>query len=83
MKEERPTPLVEDLDGTRTKLEGWFSERRDTAITITGLDIPEGTGMSNVTLLFDIHWQQDGRNHSQSCVARLQPEIERPVFPQL
>ena len=81
MKEERPTPLVEDLDGTRTKLEGWFSERRDTTITITGLDIPEGTGMSNVTLLFDIHWQQDGRNHSQSCVARLQPEIERPVFP--
>lgn len=81
MKEERPTPLVEDLEGTRKKLESWFSARRDTTITITGLDIPEGTGMSNVTLLFDIHWQEDGQDKSQSCVGRLQPEIERPVFP--
>lgn len=81
MKDERPTPLVEDLDGTRRKLERWFSERRGTDIRISGLDIPEGTGMSNVTLLFDIHWQADGSEKSQSCVGRLQPEIERPVFP--
>ena len=81
MKEERPTPLVEDLDDTRQKLEHWFSERRSTRISITGLDIPEATGMSNVTLLFDIHWQENGEAMSQSCVGRLQPEIERPVFP--
>ena len=81
MKDERPTPLVEDLDGTRRKLERWFSERRGTDISISGLDIPEGTGMSNVTLLFDIHWHEDGNTKSQSCVGRLQPEIERPVFP--
>jgi aminoglycoside phosphotransferase (APT) family kinase protein len=81
VKEERPTPLVEDLDGTRKKLEGWFSERRGTAVTIANLKIPEGTGMSNVTLLFDIQWQEGGEIKSQSCVGRLQPEIERPVFP--
>ena len=81
MKEERPTPLVEDLEGTRRKLEAWFSERRGTAVTISGLDIPEGTGMSNVTLLFSIHWQENGQIQSQSCVGRLQPAIERPVFP--
>ncbi len=81
MKEERPTPLVEDLDGTRKKLEAWFSKRRSTGVSISGLDIPEGTGMSNVTLLFDIHWQEDGSEKSQSCVGRLQPAIERPVFP--
>ena len=81
MKEERPTPLLEDPDGTRGKLEAWFSERRGTAISIPDLSIPEATGMSNVTLLFDIHWQEDGEAKSQSCVGRLQPEIERPVFP--
>jgi hypothetical protein len=27
MKEERITPLVEDIDGTRQKLEAWFSQR--------------------------------------------------------
>ena len=81
MKEERPTPLVEDLDGTRKKLEGWFSERRGTEIRISELNIPEATGMSNVTLLFDIHWQENGEEHTQSCVGRLQPEIDRPVFP--
>ena len=81
MKEERPTPLVEDLDGTRKRLEGWFSERRGTEIRISELNIPEATGMSNVTLLFDIHWQENGEEHTQSCVGRLQPEIDRPVFP--
>lgn len=81
MREERPTPLVDDIDGTRAKLESWFSDRRGTAVTISDLNIPEGTGMSNVTLLFDIHWTEDDQRQSLSCVGRLQPEIERPVFP--
>lgn len=78
---ERPTPLVDDIESTRAKLESWFSERRGTTVTISDLNIPEGTGMSNVTLLFDIHWSEDGEGKSLSCVGRLQPEIERPVFP--
>ena len=81
MENERPTPLVDDIEGTRARLEGWFSQRRGTAVTLSGLTIPEGTGMSNVTLLFDIHWQEDGQTRQQSCVARLQPQIERPVLP--
>lgn len=81
MENERPTPLVDDIEGTRAKLESWFSQRRNTAVTLSGLTIPEGTGMSNVTLLFDIHWKESGEARQQSCVARLQPQIERPVFP--
>ena len=34
MENERPTPLVDDIDGTRTKLEAWFSERRGTPVTM-------------------------------------------------
>lgn len=81
MDNERPTPLVEDLDATRRKLQDWFSQQRGQPMQIANLSIPEGTGMSNVTLLFELQWQQDGRQHSEACVGRLQPEIERPVFP--
>ena len=81
MKDERPTPLVEDIEGTRRKLADWFSDRKGTQVTVSELNIPEATGMSNVTLLFDISWQEDGEQHSEPCVGRLQPEIERPVFP--
>ncbi|MEM9254863.1 MAG: phosphotransferase family protein [Pseudomonadota bacterium] len=81
MENTRPTPLVEDIDATRRKLEAWLSNHRGYDVTIPELDIPEGTGMSNVTLLFDVHWQEQGEERSEAIVARLQPEIERPVFP--
>ena len=81
MENERPTPLIEDIDGTRKKLEAWMSAHHNREISIADLTIPEATGMSNVTLLFDIRWQEDGEPRGESCVARLQPQIERPVFP--
>lgn len=81
MEEQRPTPLVEDPDGTRRKLEAWISERWGKAVRIADLAIPESTGMSNVTLLFDVTWEEDGATQSEPIVARLQPQIERPVFP--
>ncbi len=81
MDNTRPTPLIEDIDGTRRKLESWISAHRGHAVSIAELSIPEATGMSNVTLLFDLTWQEDGQQHSEPVVARLQPSIERPVFP--
>ncbi|MEZ5569605.1 MAG: phosphotransferase family protein [Halioglobus sp.] len=81
MDNTRPTPLLEDADATRGKLEQWLSAHRGTRVTITELTIPEATGMSNVTLLFDVHWQENGVERSEPVVARLQPEIARPVFP--
>lgn len=81
MDETRPTPLVEDIDGTRQKLESWISARQGHSVSIPQLSIPEATGMSNVTLLFDITWNEDGQPKKESVVARLQPSIDRPVFP--
>jgi len=78
----RPTPLVEDADGTRRKLEAWLSGHRGCPVSIPELSIPESTGMSNVTLLFDTHWEEDGQPRTEPVVARLQPEIDRPVFPE-
>ena len=81
MDNARPTPLIEDIDGTRRKLESWISSNQGRDVRIEELSIPEATGMSNVTLLFDITWDEDGQQRSESLVARLQPAIERPVFP--
>lgn len=81
MENTRPTPLVDNQDETRRKLEQWLCAHLDRDITIPELAIPEATGMSNVTLLFDVHWRENGRPQSEPVVARLQPEIERPVFP--
>ena len=81
MEEQRPTPLVEDIEGTRAKLVDWFSQRRGTPVKVSELNIPEATGMSNVTLLFETEWEEGGATMRESCVGRLQPEIERPVFP--
>jgi aminoglycoside phosphotransferase (APT) family kinase protein len=81
MENERPTPLLEDIAATKARLESWFSERRGQTIRIPELNTPDATGMSNVTLLFDIEWTENGKNCSEACVGRLQPEVERPVFP--
>jgi len=81
MENERPTPLIDDIEGTRKKLEAWLSGHRGREVSIPELSIPEATGMSNVTLLFDLNWQEDGETRCEAVVARLQPEIARPVFP--
>lgn len=84
MKNERPTPLVEDLEGTRRKLETWFQNgiAGGEPVTISDLRIPEASGMSNVTLLFDAAWREQGKQVSHPCVGRLQPEVAKPVFPE-
>ena len=81
MENARPTPLLEDIDSTRAKLESWLTTRRGHPVSIREISLPEATGMSNVTLLFDISWEEDGQTRCEPVVARLQPEIERPIFP--
>ena len=81
MENERPTPLIQDTETTRRKLESWLSDQRGHPVHIPALTIPESSGMSNVTLLFDAQWQENGATRSEACVGRLQPEVERPVLP--
>ena len=81
MEEHRPTPLVEDIEGTRRKLAAWFSARLGSDAEVSELSIPQATGMSNVTLLFELRWQEGGKPRRQACVGRLQPAIAKPVFP--
>ncbi len=81
MDDKRPTPLIEDIESTRTKLEAWMSAHTGHSVHISELNIPEATGMSNVTLLFDAEWDESGQRKSEPVVARLQPQVERPVFP--
>ncbi|MEE4191508.1 MAG: phosphotransferase family protein [Halieaceae bacterium] len=80
MEEQRPTPLVEDLQGTRAKLAAWLSQRQGSQVEVSDLQIPEATGMSNVTLLFEASWEDDGVHMQEACVGRLQPQVDRPVF---
>jgi hypothetical protein len=56
MENERPTPLIQDTETTRRKLESWLSDQRGQPVHIPALTIPESSGMSNVTLLFDAQW---------------------------
>ena len=81
MDNERPTPLIGDTEATRAQLETWLGNQRGHHVSIPALRIPDSSGMSNVTLLFDIQWQENGKQHQQACVGRLQPAIQRPVFP--
>ncbi len=80
MEQHRPTPLVEDLETTRNRLAAWLSERQGGPVEVSDLQIPEATGMSNVTLLFHTSWDNNGTAVREACVGRLQPEIEKPVF---
>jgi len=81
VENERPTPLIQDKEKTRRILESWLSGHRGHRVHIPELTIPESSGMSNVTLLFDVHWEVNGEQLVEPCVGRLQPQVERPVFP--
>lgn len=71
------------MSGTREeKLLHWLQAQRPGAsdLSISAFSAP-AAGASNETLLFDLSWQQDGRQHEQALVARLQPSGPG-VFPQ-
>lgn len=83
VKEERPTPKIENQELTRQILQDWFRAKNpgvDSA-TIPSLNIPPSTGMSNVTLLFDVVLETRGNRTTLPVVGRIQPQVERPLFP--
>lgn len=66
---------VIDTDVAAAKLAYWLSSKMPEAqqITITDLHVPGAGGLSNETVLFTVHWQQDGAAVTRGMVARVQP----------
>lgn len=80
--EHRPTPVVDNPEDTRHKLEQWLSRQLDSEIRIPALSIPEGTGMSNITMVFEAFPGDTGSiNSATDYVARIEPVGDYLVFP--
>lgn len=81
--EVRPTPSLDDPEAVRSRLEEWLLEQMDGVIrvSLSELEIPEETGMSNVTILFDAEYETDKGVEKHSMVGRLEPKGEKLVFP--
>lgn len=76
----RPQTSTRDRDEVRARLEAWLAGRHgDKTPWVHELAVPDGTGMSSETLLFDVTWS-DGTH--DRLVARLAPDADAvPVFP--
>jgi aminoglycoside phosphotransferase (APT) family kinase protein len=73
-----PLPSRRDPEWLRTALEAWFSTTLGHAAQVGPIAIPEGTGMSSETLLFDL----THNGNTEPMVARLSPDMnDWPVFP--
>ncbi len=72
-----PLPSKRDPAQLRAALEQWFATTLGHDATVGDVSIPEGTGMSSETLLFDL--THDGR--TEQMVARVRPDMDDwPVF---
>ncbi|MDH4283296.1 MAG: phosphotransferase family protein [Myxococcales bacterium] len=72
-----------DLDQTADELRRWVAPKLSVTteeVRIENLDAPLSTGFSSDTLLFDLVYEQDGAEHREELVARLEPE-EYVMFP--
>lgn len=75
-----PLPTKRDPEALRRSLEHWFAERLGARCTVGTLSIPEGTGMSSETLLFELGGL-DQAGAAEHLVARVRPDMsDWPVF---
>ncbi len=72
-----------DVDETGRLLAAWLRKRLgDATPEVTNLHRPQHSGMSSVSVLFDLRWGEAGARQQRSMVARLAPEgTALPVFP--
>lgn len=73
-----------DPEVLRQKLTTWFTRVLGANSTpqLSSLGTPGKAGMSSETLLFDMHWQENGEVRSGRFVGRLPPpEDAFPIFP--
>ncbi|MGC0366944.1 aminoglycoside phosphotransferase (APT) family kinase protein [Rhodococcus sp. 27YEA15] len=65
---------ISDSDAAEN-FRNWVSERIPEAedLIVEKFARPKDSGFSNITILIEIAWKQDGIDHSQSLVARVEP----------
>lgn len=71
-----------DTAAAQAKLQHWLSGRLDDArgICVSNLRVPEESGISTETVMFDAAWTEHGVERQQSLVARVAPDGEG-IFP--
>lgn len=79
-----PVAGQRDPDHTRAVLEPWLAAQlpRATGVRITDLVVPQATGFSNETFLFDARWELDGEVTEAELVLRSQPQVYA-LFPEI
>lgn len=68
-------PAVRDLAEAERALAGWLGSRLPQArdLRLTDLSYPRGSGQSHETILFDVHWREDGVERCEGLVVRIKP----------
>ena len=80
-----PLPSKRDREWVRTRLKDWLGRQlpADASPAISQLDVPEGTGMSSETFLFDADWSEGGEPRTGHYVVRMSPDMDDyPAFPE-
>lgn len=62
-------------------LTGWLRERFGPSARIVELTVPEGTGYSSETVLYEAAWTEDGVDRRARHVLRTRPQADITVFP--
>lgn len=75
--------VTRDFERTHAQLTAWLASRLPAGArpALSALDIPQGAGHSNETLLFDAAWEEAGGRRQGRYVARVRPG-GRGVFPE-
>lgn len=79
-----PVAGQRDPEDTRATLVDWLSRRMPDArdIAVPELVVPQSSGFSNETFLFDATWSEDGAPREAQLVLRAQPQ-EFGLFPNI
>lgn len=82
--EQQITTTETDLGEVAERLTAWLTDRLgpSAAPAVSNLRRPTTSGMSSISILFDLAWTEDAGQQSAALVARLAPEASAfPVFP--
>lgn len=65
-----------DPQEIKGELQGWLQAQLPgaTDVRVDNLAVPKASGMSNLTILFDASWSEDGAQRAEQLVARVAPE---------